>query len=355
MKISVCISTRRFGGLLRQVDFFKNQTFPKADFELVIIDGLYWEREQQVIEKAHNCGLNLIYEKPRKLRRKVSIDHPSMRNDALVYANGELIVFFDDYEIPRQELLMEHWKMYQNGYCCQGRQMYIEATDFENATEYKILKSDPWHLGDQMKKLPPTTFYTHNCSAPMKEILKVNGFDERYNSGTGGEDYDLGARLGRAGNKFIYNPQALCYHMEHSGIGIYPATPDVCGHIYDAKTKKAFLEKYPTMSEKDIEWITWEDIEKYANNDYKRNGPKYGNHDRSPIYKHPNFTGTFKTETLETWDERGLIFCKCKICGWEGIIDSIPLFHWNTEHNIIEAPKEYFDLNLERQKIAEKN
>jgi len=281
MKISVCLSTRRYGGLLQQLEFFRYQTFPKQDFEIVIIDGLYWQRTQSVIEKAKEWGLNIVYDAPRKLNWKVSIDHSSTRNDALALANGELIVFFDDYQIPVEHLLEEHWKIYQQGYCCQGRQHYFEATDFDNVKDIKLKKSGNPDLGSVEREMPPTTFYTHNCSAPLAELIKVNGFDERFNSANGGEDYECGSRLSRIGNKMKYNPKALCYHMSHEAIRIYPADPTICSFIYDAKTKETFLELYPTISENEIEWIDWVNIEKY-------NGK---NHDISPIYCHPNFTG----------------------------------------------------------------
>lgn len=356
MKISVCISTRRYGGLLRQVELFRNQTFPKTDFELVIIDGLYWQREQQVMEKARDCGLNLIYKKPRKLNRKVSIDHPSMRNDGLVYAAGELIVFFDDYQIPSKNLLEEHWRIHKMGYCCPGRQYFFDALDFDNVKKIESLRFSNVKLGNDQIQVNPSVFYTHNCSAPLNELIKINGFDERYNSGTGGEDYDCGMRLGLVGNKMMYNPKAVCYHMDHGGIEIYPASPNTCGHIYEAKTPENFLKIFPTATKDDIDWVDWNDIEKYASNEYKKNGPKFGNHDRSLIYEHPNFTGQTSTPSLDTWlDEYGVMFCKCKVCGWEGIVDSIPLFHSNVKHKLSVAPTKYFDLNLERQKIAEKD
>jgi len=347
MKISICLPVRRFGGVLRQIEFFKYQTFPKNDFELVIIDGLHWMREKDVRLKAKEYGLNLKYAVPTKRNRKILADHQQLRNDALVLADGELIVNFDDYQIPDIHLLEEHWKVYQQGYCCQGRQYYFEKLNFDNLKSGETLpltKSNNLDLGNISKEVSPTTFYTHNCSAPLKRFVEINGFDERYASGTGGEDYDSGARLGRLGCKFMYNPNAICYHMQHSGILLYPANPDTCSYICNAKTKEKFLEKYPTMKA-DIDSIDWNNIGKYRGK----------NHDRSPIYKHPNFTGNFSTETLETWNDNGLIFFRCKICGVEGIIDSIPLFHWNTQHKIIEAPKEYFDLNLERQKIAQKD
>jgi len=350
MRISVCLSTRRYGGLLRQIEFFRHQTFPLDEFEIVIIDGLYWNRENEIRSKAAELGLNLKYSAPRELNRKISIDHPSMRNSALVLADGELIVFFDDYQIPSPQLLSEHWKIYKKGYCCQGRQFYFDAIDFDSmpaGATLPLKKSNNPDLGYIERRMPPVTFYTHNCSAPLKELIKINGFDERYASGNGGEDYDAGMRLGLIGNKMMYNPNALCYHMEHTSIKIYPACPDICGFVHEAQTKESFLKRYPTMREKHIQWIDWDDIGKYAQNG--------ANHDRSLIYNHPNFTGKFSTPTLETWDENGLIFCRCKVCGWEGVIDSIPLFHWNVENKNSQAPKKYFDLNLERQKIAEKD
>jgi len=346
------LSTRRYGGLSHQIELFSTQTFSKSDFELVVIDGFYWLREQEIKDIASKHGLKLVYEKPRKLKRKVSIDHPSMRNDSLVYANGELILFFDDYQIPTDTLLEEHWKVYQMGYCCQGKQYFFDKTDFDKLTKIESFYASNVDLGTSSRIVPSSVFYTHNSSAPLRELIKINGFDERFNSGTGGEDYDCGMRLGLVGNKMVYNPNAVCYHMKHEGIQIYPATPDICGNIYRAKTKEMFLETYPTAKEDDISWVDWSDISIFASNDRKSDGPKYGNHDRSPLYRHPKFTGETSTASLDTWNDQGLMFCKCKICGWEGVVDSIPLYQWNVAHRNAIAPKEYFDLQHARDQIG---
>jgi hypothetical protein len=343
-KISVCISTRRFGGLIRQIDLFQYQTFPKDEFELVVIDGLYWLRAQEAMDKAAEYGLNLTYRRPRKLDRKVSIDHASMRNDALTYANGELVVFFDDYQIPDNRLLEEHWKVYNYSAnpCCIGRQQYFKETDFESGKRIELCDSDNPKLGDTEREVPSSIFYTNNCSAPLSKLIEVNGFDERYNSGTGGEDYDCGTRLGRLGSRTVYNPRALCYHMQHSQIDMYPSSPATCSHIYSSKTKGVFQSRFPT--EQDIDWIDWDDIEHYACNDYRRYGPKFGNHDRSSLYSDGKLTGKSTTNTLSTWEADGLVFFKCQVCDLEGILDSMPLYEWNNEHSVIVAPREYFDL-----------
>lgn len=341
MKISVCISTRRYGGLRKQIEYFKDQTFPKSDFELIIIDGLFWLREEEILKDLNKWEYRFYYGPPRELERKVALDHPSMRNDALAQARGDCILFFDDYQIPDNDLLAAHWNAYTQGLCCQGRQEYFAADTFEGLENMHPIESGNPKLGDKARMVPSNVFYTHNCSAPMRLILTVNGFDERFNGGTGGEDYNLGARLGMVGAKMVYNPEAFCRHMQHTKIRLYPRTPHNCDYIYEAKTKENFLELYPTMKESDIDWVDWDNIEKYS-----------GNHGRSEIYAHPNFTGKQSTETIETWHDMDVMFCKCKICGTEFVIDSVPLHQITLQKAQYFAPKQYFDLSEARKELG---
>ena len=59
-----------------------------------------------------------------------------------------------------------------------------------------------------------STWNGHNASGWKKDILKVNGFDERMQYG--GQDRELGERLmnlGIKGKQFRYS--AICLHLDH--------------------------------------------------------------------------------------------------------------------------------------------
>jgi len=237
MKISVILPTNRPQGPLYALHSLSKQTFPKGDFELLIVDDYYQYRDCSIMEMAKLLGLRnvrVLKSKPNHWRSNRLIGNA--RNTGLIYALGELVVFLDDFCWVPPRWLEEHWLTYQR-------------TPYTMIGAGKAVKYIPdWY--DDLDKLPPPDvgnnvegafirnlaqfkvsdtrgpsskrdcgggwFYTMNASAPLDKIVLINGFDESFDQ-TSEEDIDLGLRLERVGCKFFYRPDHDCtvFHVDH--------------------------------------------------------------------------------------------------------------------------------------------
>ena len=54
-----------------------------------------------------------------------------------------------------------------------------------------------------------------NFSVPAKLFRAVNGYDEGYDEGWGGEENDLVIRIAAAGGKLTWVPESTIYHLDH--------------------------------------------------------------------------------------------------------------------------------------------
>jgi len=318
-KASINIVTNRYGGLDAQLYYFSQQTF--KDFELVILDDLYDERKELIENLSNKYNLNIIYNKPKRSKKNVvTCLHALYRNEALIYSNGEYIIFFDDYQIPIPTFVEEHLKYLNKNTGVVGQQILLKAMDINNPNLHDIKQLDPRNTENKVKEAHYGHFWTNNCSAPLDRIVEVNGFDERFIGGTGGEDYDLGLRLTKIGVKLIYNPNALCYHIDHDSI----------------KTKSLAIRDFSKQDP------------------ISRSKFKVGecSHDVSPFVKNPYHDGDLnlmENEQFVCWWEDNVKHYKCKYCGVEGITDSLLIYYDNLKRKSPIAPTHLFDLKKERE------
>src|SRR5690349_12875689 len=105
MKISVVMTTARYGGFDVLCDAFGNQTMSKEDFEVIVIDELY---------KFRFAPLTKPYVHLPRFRPKEYYDNTAGFNEALSVARGELVCFFIDYMWCQPDYLQRHWDFYQD-------------------------------------------------------------------------------------------------------------------------------------------------------------------------------------------------------------------------------------------------
>ncbi len=220
MKISVIIPTIR---LKRLIDFqlpsFSKQTFPKDEFEIIIIDDCIEDRKEQVENFAKLNNLNIKWMRSKKPYYRSNACMGCARNTGLIYAQGELIVFNDDYSCVKPNYLEKVWNIYKNNPKISniGACVFVDYKEppYSENIESLAISKDPRRKSSLCSC---DIFFTSNASAPLKDIIKVNGFWEIADL-TREEDVLMGYALSRIGRKFCFNdePDLTVYHMSHHG------------------------------------------------------------------------------------------------------------------------------------------
>jgi len=105
MKVSVCVSTFRPGGLDITLAGMRDQNF--KDFELIICDNRYEKRHSEVIDLANKYGIKCIHV-PEHRRNGKWTTFCSAWNTAFALARGEYILILQDYCYCHPEWIESH-------------------------------------------------------------------------------------------------------------------------------------------------------------------------------------------------------------------------------------------------------
>lgn len=230
-------------------------------------------------------GIKVEYIKQKTFPKTSFMNQAWARNELLCHADSEYILFFDDWQRPDPNILIEHLKYLRQGYLVCGKRLECDK-DGQNC------KGDSRDVG-KVRNNDPGMFWTCNSSVRREHATKVNGFDNYFCGGSAGEDYDFGTRVVRSGIKVLYNPGAISYHHSHDHLGSWSQNKYICDRSHD-------LSKY-----------------KYI-----------------PEYKHFGDWNLMTGDDYEFWWEGPIKFYKCKRCGIIGILDSIQVYYYNRDHKI---------------------
>lgn len=225
MRISIIIPTIRQEKMLDfQLPNYAKQTFSKEEFELIIIDDSPIDRKESILDFGKKNGLNIKWMRSKKPYYRSQTNIGCARNTGLIYAQGELVIFNDDFSGMRHKYLENVWKVYKKniGLSHIGPIIPVEYGDSpyqDNINNLQIVSNDrrskSVHKSYKMK-CSSGWFYTSNASAPLERIIKVNGFWEIADL-TREEDILMGLALERVGWKFCFidRPEISVYHMIH--------------------------------------------------------------------------------------------------------------------------------------------
>lgn len=190
----------------------------KFDGYEVLLCHRYPEDIKDKIDRYHELNKHKDFNFDIKLiREKSSIWHNlgdeyrtvnNIRNTGLLYAQGELILFLDDYTIFSENLLQNAWDAYKDGYYITARGIrrirYEPSAKSENKIIGKgsivdkgIYGSRNFNNLDDGTLLPKSATWTYCCSVSLEDCLSINGFEECYDGNFGGTDQDFGRRLER--------------------------------------------------------------------------------------------------------------------------------------------------------------
>lgn len=236
-------------------------------------------------------NINVEYIKQKTFSKTTHMNQAWARNELLCHLNSDTkyVLFYDDWQRPDENLLIEHLKYLTKGYLVCGTKNDCDK-DGQNC------QADARNV-NVLAQCGYGYWWTANASASVNAILKVNGFDNRYNGGSAGEDYDMAMRIERLGQKILYNPKALSYHYSHD-------------HLSDTGR-----------------------IDGTAH----RQGHNLSPYKNIPEYEHNGDWDLMESDQFELWWEGSIKYWKCKICGEIGILDSIQVYYFNRDHSIIEV------------------
>lgn len=219
-----------FAGL--EIQTFKN-------FEVIIADDgsneTIVQELKELIQKV-NLPVTHIWQEDKGFRKN------KILNKAIVQSRSDYLVFIDGDCIPHSEFLREHFENREEKTCLTGRRVnlsrkitnrlneqlvkekFLEKNHFLILFDSIFGETVDFEKGIYIKSKTLRKFINKkprgllgcNFSVFKKDILAVNGFDERYENPSIGEDTDLQFRLELLGIKIkSLNNIAVQYHLYH--------------------------------------------------------------------------------------------------------------------------------------------
>ena len=235
LSISVIISTYNAVEWLEKVLWgYHNQEF--KNFEMVIADDGSGPETKDLLDRM---AKEVFYPIIHVWQEDDGFQKSKILNKAVLACNADYIVMSDGDCIPRKDFLQVHEDNKELGYFISGGYFKLPMNISKAITKEDILSEKcfekAWlkerglvisfknnkltRLSAKAKFLNSitttnSTWNGHNSSGWKKDILKVNGFDERMQYG--GQDRELGERLmnlGIKGKQLRYS--AICLHLDH--------------------------------------------------------------------------------------------------------------------------------------------
>nr|WP_157489757.1 glycosyltransferase family 2 protein [Flavobacterium sp. CF136] len=233
--ISVIISTYNSVEWLKKVIWgYNTQTY--RNFEMVIADD---GSRQDTFDLIEELKKEVFYPIIHVWHEDNGFQKSQILNKAIIACTTDYIMMSDGDCIPRPDFVEQHIKFREEGYFLSGGYHKLPLELSQNITKEDIYSGKcfdvSWLKKNGMKSsfknnkvsstglkssilnfLTPTTpsWNGHNASGWKKDILAINGFDERMQYG--GQDRELGERLVNYGIKpkqIRYS--TVCLHLDH--------------------------------------------------------------------------------------------------------------------------------------------
>jgi glycosyltransferase involved in cell wall biosynthesis len=216
---------------------FERQT--EQDFEIILADDGSNEQSVNEIEKIlknYSFCISHIWHEDKGFRKN------KILNKAITASQGAYLIFVDGDCVPHREFVAEHFNNNRKNLCLTGRRInfsekmtrlftedgirngYLEnhylrfVYDglFGNSVDVeKGLYIKNKFLRKQLNKKRRGVVGC-NFSLYKEDILRINGFDERYEAASVGEDSDVEYRLRLIGVEISsLNYMAIQYHLYH--------------------------------------------------------------------------------------------------------------------------------------------
>jgi len=234
-EISIIISTYNAEAWLEKVLWsYATQDF--KNFEIVIADD---GSKQPTFDLLKRIDKKVPFPIIHVWHEDNGFQKTKILNKAILQCNANYILMSDGDCMARKDFVATHYSRREEGYFLSGGYFKLPMDISQKIVKQDIVSQDcfnlKWLLANGLKPtfknnklnaspikakilnaVTPTnaSWNGHNASGWKKDILAVNGFDERMQYG--GEDREMGERLFNYGIKskqIRYN--AICLHLDH--------------------------------------------------------------------------------------------------------------------------------------------
>jgi glycosyltransferase involved in cell wall biosynthesis len=238
LKASVIISFyNRIDYLKYVLAGFKRQSL--RDFEIIIADD---GSNAEVVEELEKLSTEISYPLIHVWHEDKGFRKNKILNRAITSSNTDYLIFIDGDCVPHREFVNEHFIYSSMGKCLTGRRVNLsqkvtEGLSVENIKDgylennkLKLIIDGLWGKSDNVERgfYIRNKFLRHilnkkkrgilgcNFSIHKKDILAINGFDERYELPSIGEDSDVQFRLELLKVEVVsLGNIAVQYHLYH--------------------------------------------------------------------------------------------------------------------------------------------
>ena len=214
--ISVTIATFRRRELLEQVvRAVENQSVSRDQYEVIVCDSSSGDGTSEMM-----FGLMAEFPNLRFIDLEVNT-LAAKRNAGVREARAAIIIFLDDDAVPAPDFVAGHLEAHRAGarqFVC-GNVRFPEAW-VERSNYFRFRNSR--HLGPgrpdvDLENIPYQMIVVMNGSFRKEEIVNQVGLVSEEFQRYGGEDFEFGYRVARAGLKIRFAPEATVDHFEHGG------------------------------------------------------------------------------------------------------------------------------------------
>ncbi len=216
---------------------FERQTF--KDFEIIIADD---GSSKEIIKEIELMSYSLPFPLIHLWQEDKGFRKNKILNRAIVSSNSEYLIFVDADCVPHSEFVKEHVSASKPMVCLTGRRVNLSGKITRQLSPQKIRdgffeknslvlledgifgKSIDVEKGIYFKNKFLRKYFNKkkrgllgcNLSVHKEDMMKINGFDERYEAPSVGEDSDIEFRINLCGVKVrSLNNIAVQYHLYH--------------------------------------------------------------------------------------------------------------------------------------------
>jgi glycosyltransferase involved in cell wall biosynthesis len=225
LKLSVIIPTRNRAGLLHTtLKSIALQTFPSAEFEVIVVDNGSTDNTKQIVDNCISSIRNIryFYDATPGLHIGRHLGLKEAKAELLVYADDDIEAFpewlegiwesFQDNEValvggknlPKWETEPPYW-IYE---------MWMEINKYGHSLGYLSILD----FGNEIMEIDPCYIWGCNFSIRKKTLLEAKGFHPdafpqdmiKYR---GDGETSVSNYIRKKSYKTIYNPKASVYHF----------------------------------------------------------------------------------------------------------------------------------------------